>query len=111
MSPDSLDVDRVRRLRLAHQDLVAPSLADPAAVVSRMLAMQAQEYPMARWAIALRTTGSVTDGVVEAACDEGRILRIHALRPTWHFVAAEDIRLVLRVTAKRVHQALSLIHI
>ena len=42
---------------------------------------------------------------VEAACDDGRILRLHVLRPTWHFVAAQDIRLVLQVTAKRVHQA------
>jgi hypothetical protein len=105
MGAGALDVERVRRLRLAHQQLAAPSLADPAAVVSHMLAMQAQEYPMARWAIALRTKGSVTDDVVEAACDEGRILRLHALRPTWHFVAAGDIRLVLQVTAPRVHQA------
>ncbi len=28
-----------------------------------------------------------------------------SLRPTWHFVAAEDLRLVLQVTADRVHQA------
>lgn len=97
--------EAVRRLRLAHQQLVAPSLADPAAVVSRLVAMQAQEYPMARWAVALRTRGAVTDDVVEAVCDEGRILRLHALRPTWHFVAAQDIRLVLQVTAPRVHQA------
>lgn len=60
---------------------------------------------MARWAVALRTQGRVTDDVVEAACDDGRILRLHALRPTWHFVAAEDIRMVLQVTAPRVHQA------
>jgi hypothetical protein len=60
---------------------------------------------MARWAIALRMKGGSTDDVVEAACDEGRILRLHVLRPTWHFVAAEDIRMVLQVTAKRVHQA------
>jgi hypothetical protein len=105
VSPGALDLERVRRLRLAHQQLAAPRLGDPAAVVSRMLAMQGQEYPMARWAVALRTRGSVTDDVVEAACDEGRILRLHALRPTWHFVAAEDIRLVLQVTAPRVHQA------
>ena len=105
MSTGTLAVERIRRLRLAHQQLTAPSLDDPAAVVSRMLAMQAQEYPMARWAIALRTKGVVTDDVVEAACDAGQILRLHALRPTWHFVAAEDIRLVLQVTAPRVHQA------
>jgi len=95
----------LRRLRLAHQLLVGSTLTDPTAVVSTLVAMQAQEYAMARWAIGLRLAGGGSDDEVEAACDDGRILRLHALRPTWHFVAAQDIRLVLQVTAKRVHQA------
>jgi hypothetical protein len=101
----ALDHDTIRRLRLAHQQLVAPALTDPAAVVSHLVAVQAQEYAMAKWAIGLRLAGGGSDEVVESACDEGRILRLHALRPTWHFVAVEDIRMVLQVTAKRVHQA------
>ncbi|MEP6650032.1 MAG: winged helix DNA-binding domain-containing protein [Lapillicoccus sp.] len=100
-----LDHETVRRLRLAHQQLVAPTLTDPAAVVTRLVAMQAQEYAMAKWAIGLRLAGGGSDADVEAACDDGRILRLHALRPTWHFVAAEDLRMVLQVTAQRVHQA------
>ena len=60
---------------------------------------------MAKWAIGLRLADGGSDDAVEAACDDGRILRLHVLRPTWHFVAAEDLRLVLQVTAKRVHQA------
>jgi hypothetical protein len=95
----------LRRLRLAHQLLVGSTLTDPTAVVSTLVAMQAQEYVMARWAIGLRLAGGGSDDEVEAACDDGRILRLHVLRPTWHFVAAQDIRLVLQVTAKRVHQA------
>ena len=101
----ALDGDTIRRLRLAHQQLVAPTLTDPAAVVSHLVAMQAQEYAMAKWAIGLRLADGGSDEAVESACDAGRILRLHVLRPTWHFVAAEDIRLVLQVTAKRVHQA------
>jgi DNA glycosylase AlkZ-like len=101
----ALDDDTIRRLRLANQQLVAPELVDPAAVVSHLVAMQAQEYAMAKWAIGLRLADGGSDEAVESACDEGRILRLHALRPTWHFVAAEDIRMVLQVTAKRVHQA------
>jgi Winged helix DNA-binding domain len=101
----ALDDDTIRRLRLAHQQLVGPTLTDPAAVVSHLVAMQAQEYAMAKWAIGLRLADGGSDEAVESACDEGRILRLHVLRPTWHFVAAEDIRLVLQVTAKRVHQA------
>jgi hypothetical protein len=101
----ALDDDTIRRLRLANQQLVAPALADPAAVVSHLVAMQAQEYAMAKWAIGLRLADGGSDEAVESACNEGRILRLHALRPTWHFVAAEDIWMVLQVTAKRVHQA------
>lgn len=100
-----LDPETVRRLRLRHQLLVASAETDPAGVVSTLLAVQAQEYAMARWAIGLRLADGGADAAVEAACDDGRILRLHVLRPTWHFVAAEDLRLVLRLTAARVHQA------
>jgi hypothetical protein len=104
MTP-ALDRETIRRLRLRHQLLVGSSVTEPAAVVSELLAMQAQEYAMARWAIGLRLAGGGSDDAVEAACDDGRILRLHALRPTWHFVASHDLRLVLQVTAPRVHQA------
>jgi Winged helix DNA-binding domain len=101
----ALDRDAVRRLRLAHQMLVDSTLTDPTAVVSRLVAMQAQEYAMAKWAIGLRLVDGGSDADVEGAYEDGRILRLHCLRPTWHFVAAEEVRLVLQVTAKRVHQA------
>jgi hypothetical protein len=32
-------------------------------------------------------------------------VRTHVLRPTWHFVAPEDLRWLLALTAPRVHQA------
>jgi hypothetical protein len=103
-----LDPETVRRERLHRQLLVASTATDPAAVVSRLLAMQGQEYAMAFWAVGLRLADGGPAGAVEAveaAYDEGRILRLHVLRPTWHLVAAEDLRLVLQVTADRVHQA------
>ena len=43
---------------------------------------------------------SVAD--VEAACVRGEILRTHVMRPTWHFVAAADLRWLLRLTGPRV---------
>ncbi len=42
---------------------------------------------------------------MEEAFARGDILRIHVLRPTWHFVTADDIRWILALTAPRVHQA------
>jgi len=53
--------------------------------------MQAQDYAMAKWAIGVRLPGS-TDRMIESAMNKGEILRTHLLRPTWHFVSANDIR-------------------
>lgn len=66
--------------------------------------MQAQDYAGAKWAIGIRLPGS-TDADIEAAFNRGRILRTHALRPTWHFVTPADIRWLLALTAPRVHAA------
>jgi hypothetical protein len=41
---------------------------------------------------------------VQAEFDRGAFLRTHILRPTWHFVVAEDIRWILQVTAPRVQR-------
>jgi hypothetical protein len=41
---------------------------------------------------------------VKAEFDSGGFLRTHILRPTWHFVAPEDIRWILGVTKPRVQQ-------
>jgi hypothetical protein len=42
---------------------------------------------------------------VEQAFNEGKILRTHVLRPTWHFVLPEDIRWLLELTGRRVEAA------
>ena len=68
--------------------------------------MQAQEYAMAKWAIGLRLKKS-NDTLIEKAFNEGRILRTHALRPTWHFVAPEDIRWILQLSAPRIRQVMT----
>jgi len=47
---------------------------------------------------------TVTDAEVDRAFDEGRILRTHVLRPTWHFVAPADARWLLELSAERVHR-------
>ena len=42
-------------IRLLNQQLAAPQFTDPAEVVSHLCAVQAQEYRMMRWAVAMRT--------------------------------------------------------
>jgi len=87
--------------RLANQHLIGRPLATPRAVVERLGAVQAQDYAGAKWAIGQRA-GGATDAEVEAALDDGALLRTHVLRPTWHIVPAADIRWMLELTAPRV---------
>jgi hypothetical protein len=69
-------------------------------------AVQAQDYPFAKWGLAQRTRNG-TDTTVEKELDDGVILRTHVLRPTWHFVLAADIRWMLALTAPRVNAVLA----
>ena len=94
-------IDLVRR-PLANQKLTRSSLRKPADVVAWLGAVQAQDYAGARWALGQRAPG-LTDAAVEAAFDEGAILRTHFMRPTWHFVTPADIRWMVALTAPRVH--------
>jgi hypothetical protein len=93
------------RFRLHNQRITDPRGRQPSEVVSWLTAMQAQEYAMAKWAIALRMTGAAKDADIERAFNSGEILRTHLMRPTWHFVAPADIRWLLALTAPRVHAA------
>jgi DNA glycosylase AlkZ-like len=93
----------VLRRRLATQRLQAAGLPSAADVVRLLGCVQSQEYAHAQWSLGMRTSGlNVAD--VQAEFDSGDFLRTHILRPTWHFVAAEDIRWILEVTAPRVQK-------
>lgn len=90
--------------RLRNQGLAGSLFRRPEDVVAWLGAVQAQDYAGARWALGQRVKGA-TDQIVRQAFDDGRILRTHVLRPTWHFVAPADLRWMLSVTAPRVHAA------
>ena len=96
----------VLRLRLANQHLSRPELRDPARLVAHLGAVQAQDYPGARWALGQRLLDA-TDSAIEAAFDAGAILRTHVMRPTWHFVVPGDIRWLLALTAPRVRAVMA----
>lgn len=76
-------------IRLLNQQLVVPQFNDPAEVVCSMGAMQAQEYRMMRWAVAMRTR-KPSHKAFKKAFDEGRIIRLHLMRGTWQLVSADD---------------------
>ena len=87
-------------IRLLNQQLVAPQFSDPAEVVGHMGAMQAQEYRMMRWAVAMRTRRP-SARAFQAAFDSGRIIRLHLMRGTWQLVSAEDYWPLLHLCAPR----------
>ena len=90
--------------RLLNQRITRPGPRSPERMVAWMGAVQAQEYGPAKWGLALRSAGHPTDPAIERAIDRGRILRTHLLRPTWHFVAAADIRWMLELTGPQVQR-------
>lgn len=93
--------DPVCRQRLAGQRLLDRPAGTGAEVVRVLGAVQAQDFHGAKWAIAQRARG-LTDQDVEREFAEGRLVRTHVLRPTWHLVAREDARWMLALTAPRV---------
>jgi hypothetical protein len=96
---------RLARQRLENQLLTRAGGREAADVVAWFGAMQAQEYAFAKWAIALRLRQDTPDIAIGRAFDEGRILRTHVMRPTWHFVTPADIRWLLELTGPRVQRA------
>lgn len=72
-----------------------------AEAVAGLGAVQAQEFAMACWALGLRTAGT-READILAALDRGEIVRTHVLRPTWHFVAATDLRWLIALSGPRV---------
>lgn len=64
--------------------------------------MQAQEHPYARWSVAQRMARPTTAAEIDAAFDDGELLRTHVLRPTWHYVAPDDLRWLLTLSGPRV---------
>jgi hypothetical protein len=96
MTPNDISL-----LRLINQQIADTDFKTPEKLVSWMGAMQAQDYAMAKMAIGLRLPGT-TSSDIEKAVDKGEILRTHMLRPTWHFVAAEDILWMIELSAPSI---------
>lgn len=90
----------IARWRL-HSQLLAAPVADAERVVSTLLGVQAENPSQSSWAVATRTTTPRQDDLAGAIAS-GRVLRTHVLRPTWHYVHADDARWLIELTAPRV---------
>ncbi|NQX27883.1 winged helix DNA-binding domain-containing protein [Microbacteriaceae bacterium VKM Ac-2854] len=106
-----LSAGRVSRLRLHSQGLVGERADTPADVARRMLALQGQDPASVLWSLGVRSEqarrGEHGEAVVRAAFDRGEIVRSWSMRGTLHAVAAEDLRLLLGVTADRQRRAVA----
>jgi hypothetical protein len=96
------DLD-IARWRLRSQYLVSPFAVSARAVVGSLLAVQAENSSQAAWAVASRTRNP-DPAELATLLDDGVVVRTHVLRPTWHFVLAEDIGWLLELTRPRVQR-------
>lgn len=96
-----MTLPQIAKLRLISQQLNASKIKAAPEMVAHFGAVQAQEYSPSKWGLGLRLP-HLSDTDIENDFTQGRILRTHVLRPTWHFVDAADIRWLLMLTAPRV---------
>ncbi|GAA1747240.1 winged helix DNA-binding domain-containing protein [Agromyces humatus] len=88
---------------MTSQHAVGPLLGDAESVVDSLLAVQAENPAQSAWAVVSRTS---TPDLSELAAllDSGQLIRTHVLRPTWHYVRADDAAWLLELTAPRVRR-------
>jgi hypothetical protein len=72
-------------------------------VVRLLLAVQAKNPAQSAWAVAARTAAPDPADLARLL-DDGTVLRTHVLRPTWHYVSADDIAWLVELTAPRVRR-------
>ncbi|HEY5464261.1 MAG TPA: winged helix DNA-binding domain-containing protein [Hanamia sp.] len=96
-----MDQYDIANTRLISQQIAGTKFKSAKEIVSWMGAMQAQDFNMARWAIGIRLN-KATEKSIDTAINSGEIIRTHLLRPTWHFVSADDIYWMLELTAPRI---------
>ncbi len=100
-----MTLTNIAHQRLTNQHVVGTKFKTAKEVVGWLGAIQAQDYYMAKWAVGVRMTGA-TDQLIEEAINKAEIIRTHVMRPTWHFVLAEDIRWMLALTAPHIKAAM-----
>lgn len=89
--------------RLSSQRLLAPHAPSVTAVLDHLLAVQAENSRQSEWALASRTAGC-DPAELPRLLGDGKVVRTHILRPTWHYVPVADISWLLELTAPRVRQ-------
>lgn len=87
----------ISNLRLQNQQLIFSNFDQADKLVEWMGAVQAQDLQMSLLGITLRMNQPMQNEV-ENALNNGKILRTHVMRPTWHLVSRDDIYWMLELT-------------
>lgn len=88
------------RTRMYFQGLNHVAFETPADMVRHFGAVQAQDFLGSLWAIGQRVE-KATEASVEAALNDGSIVRSWPMRGTIHYTAPEDLRWMLDLLAER----------
>jgi hypothetical protein len=104
-----MTLNEISNIRICNQKVAATEFRTAGEIVAWMGAIQAQDYSMSKWAIGARLLDS-TDEKIEGSFNKGEIIRTHLMRPTWHFVPAEDVYWMLELTAPRIKASLKSRH-
>ncbi len=96
-----MDRTQVLTQRLATQRLSSAPLPTAGEAVRLLTCVQSQERDHAFFSLGIRSRRT-RYAAVQHELDAGAFVRTHILRPTWHFVAPEDLRWILALTSPRV---------
>jgi len=97
--------------RLKAQHLSVHDEQDLQRLIQKMGALQAQHFEMVQWAVCHRmghcaAAPPLTGAILQKAFEQGKVVRTHALRPTWQLLAGEDLLWILQLTAPAIKKVL-----
>jgi hypothetical protein len=95
------NLSNIAHYRLLRQGIAAPKFEQPAQIIAWLGAMQAQDYAGTLWAIALRMQ-QPSQSAIDLAIANRSIVRTWPMRGTLHFVAAADVRWMLKLMTPRI---------
>jgi hypothetical protein len=96
-----MKLDNISILRSLNQQLTDSKFKTAKEIAIWMVAIQAQDFNMSKWALGVRLQNS-TVVAINNEINSGGIIRTHLLRPTWHLVSSNDIYWILDLTAPQI---------
>ncbi|MCF2486523.1 winged helix DNA-binding domain-containing protein [Dyadobacter sp. CY347] len=96
-----MTITEIILLRLYNQQISDNPSSTPEQVVTWMGAIQAQDYAGAKWSLGLRLPHG-TQSDIDNAIARKAIIRTWPMRGTLHFVAADDVRWLLKLLTPRI---------